>query len=113
MGAIHRPGEPRKPSGQHPGAPIGNTAPTGDTASGLTGNTATTATETPDVLAAPRQQPPEQHERPGLPGRRDPASWGAERVRRPADLLAAILALAVAAVIIGSIKALPAGSTEV
>jgi uncharacterized membrane protein YbhN (UPF0104 family)/tRNA A-37 threonylcarbamoyl transferase component Bud32 len=34
-------------------------------------------------------------------------------VRRPADLLAAILALAVAAVIIGSIKALPAGSTEV
>jgi len=34
-------------------------------------------------------------------------------VRRPADLLAAILTLAVAAVIIGSIKALPAGSTEV
>ena len=31
----------------------------------------------------------------------------------PADLLAAILTLAVAAVIIGSIKALPAGSTEV
>ena len=34
-------------------------------------------------------------------------------MRRPADLLAAILTLAVAAVIIGSIKALPAGSTEV
>ena len=34
-------------------------------------------------------------------------------MRRPTDLLAAILALAVAAVVIGSIKALPLGSTEV
>ena len=65
------------------------------------------------MLAAPRQQPSGHLGRPGPPGRRDSASWGAERVRRPADLLAAILTLAVAAVIIGSIKALPAGSTEV
>ena len=65
------------------------------------------------MLATPRQQPPEHLGRPAPPGRRDSASWGAERVRRPADLLAAILTLAVAAVIIGSIKALPAGSTEV
>ena len=65
------------------------------------------------MLAVPRQQPSEHPGRPGSPGRRDSASWGAERVRLPADLLAAILTLAVAAVIIGSIKALPAGSTEV
>ena len=65
------------------------------------------------MLAVPRQQPSGHLGRPGPPGRRDSASWGAERVRRPADLLAAILTLAVAAVIIGSIKALPAGSTEV
>jgi glycosyltransferase 2 family protein len=113
MGAIHWPGEPGKPSGAHPGAPIGNTSPMGTTASGRTGSRERTATETPDVLAAPRQQPSEYPGRPEPPGRRDSASWGAERVRRPADLLAAILALAVAAVIIGSIKALPAGSTEV
>ncbi len=85
----------------------------GNTGSGRTGNRASTATETPDVLAVPRQQPSGHLGRPGPPGRRDSASWGAERVRRPADLLAAILTLAVAAVIIGSIKALPAGSTEV
>lgn len=85
----------------------------GNTGSGRTGNRASTATETPDVPAAPRQQPSGHLGRPGPPGRRDSASWGAERVRRPADLLAAILTLAVAAVIIGSIKALPAGSTEV
>lgn len=85
----------------------------GNTGSGRTGNRASTATETPDVLAAPRQQPAGHLGRPGPPGRRDSSSWGAERVRRPADLLAAILTLAVAAVIIGSIKALPAGSTEV
>jgi uncharacterized membrane protein YbhN (UPF0104 family) len=113
MEAIYWPGEPRKPSAEHPGAPIGNMAPIGNTASGRTGNRARTATETPDV-ATPRQQPSEHRPgRPGPPGRRDSASWGAERVRRPADLLAAILALAAAAVIIGSIKALPAGSTEV
>ncbi len=85
----------------------------GNTGSGRTGNRASAATETPDVLAAPREQPSGHLGRPGPPGRRDSASWGAERVRRPADLLAAILTLAVAAVIIGSIKALPAGSTEV
>jgi glycosyltransferase 2 family protein len=113
MGVIHWSGKPRKPSGEHSGAPTKNTAPIGNTASGPTANTATTATENPDVLGAPRQQPPEQPGRPGPRGRGDPSSWGAQRVRRPADLLAAILALAVAAVIIGSIKALPAGSTEV
>jgi glycosyltransferase 2 family protein len=37
----------------------------------------------------------------------------AGRVRRPADLLSAVLALAVVMVVIGSIRALPAGSTEV
>lgn len=113
MGAMHWPGEPRKPSGEHPEASIGNTAPIGNTTGGRTGNRARTATETSDVLAAPRQQAPEDTGRPGPPGWRDPAGWGAERVRRPADLLAAILTLAVAAIIIGSIKALPAGSTEV
>jgi glycosyltransferase 2 family protein len=37
----------------------------------------------------------------------------ASRVRRPADLLFAVLSLAVVAVQLGSIRALPAGSTEV
>jgi glycosyltransferase 2 family protein len=37
----------------------------------------------------------------------------ARRVRRPADLLFAMLSLAVAAVVLGSIRALPLGSTEV
>jgi uncharacterized membrane protein YbhN (UPF0104 family) len=37
----------------------------------------------------------------------------ADRVRRPADLLAALVSLAVAAVVIGSIRALPLGSREV
>jgi glycosyltransferase 2 family protein len=36
----------------------------------------------------------------------------AGRVRRPADLLFAVLSLAVAAVVVGSIRALPLGSTE-
>jgi len=38
---------------------------------------------------------------------------GAERVRRPADLLLAVFALAVAVVVLGTIRALPLGSTEV
>ncbi|HEX4059865.1 MAG TPA: lysylphosphatidylglycerol synthase transmembrane domain-containing protein [Streptosporangiaceae bacterium] len=42
-----------------------------------------------------------------------PAKRGAGRVRRPADLLAALVALAVVAVVIGSIRALPLGSKEV
>jgi uncharacterized membrane protein YbhN (UPF0104 family) len=37
----------------------------------------------------------------------------ADRVRRPADLLFAVLSLAVVAVVVGSIHALPLGSTEV
>jgi uncharacterized membrane protein YbhN (UPF0104 family) len=37
---------------------------------------------------------------------------GAGRVRRPADLLFAVLSLAVVAVVVGSIHALPLGSTE-
>ena len=42
-----------------------------------------------------------------------PAKKGAAgRVRRPADLLFALLSLAVVAVVIGSIRALPLGSTE-
>src|ERR1700677_2424868 len=37
---------------------------------------------------------------------------GADRVRRPADLLSAVLSLAVVAVVLGNIRALPLGSTE-
>jgi hypothetical protein len=37
---------------------------------------------------------------------------GTERVRRPADLLLAIFAFVVVAVVLGTIKALPLGSTE-
>jgi hypothetical protein len=40
------------------------------------------------------------------------APEGASRVRRPADLLFAVLSLAVVAVLLGSIRALPLGSTE-
>jgi glycosyltransferase 2 family protein len=40
------------------------------------------------------------------------APEGARRVRRPADLLFAVLSLAVVAVLLGSIRALPLGSTE-
>jgi glycosyltransferase 2 family protein len=42
-----------------------------------------------------------------------PVRRGADRVRRPADLLAALVSLAVVAVVIGSIRALPLGSAEV
>ena len=38
---------------------------------------------------------------------------GADRVRRPADLLLAVFALVVAAVVLGAIRTLPLGSTEV
>src|SRR6201996_2421552 len=37
---------------------------------------------------------------------------GTDRVRRPADLLLAVLAFAVVAVVLGAIRALPLGSTE-
>src|ERR1700761_6936371 len=37
---------------------------------------------------------------------------GTDRVRRPADLLLAVLAFAVVAAVLGSIRALPLGSTE-
>jgi uncharacterized protein (TIRG00374 family) len=40
-------------------------------------------------------------------------SEGAERVRRPADLLLAVLSLLVVAVVLGAIRTLPLGSTEV
>jgi glycosyltransferase 2 family protein len=40
------------------------------------------------------------------------APEGADRVRRPADLLFALLSLAVVAVVLGSIRAVPLGSTE-
>ena len=36
----------------------------------------------------------------------------AERVRRPADLLLAVFAFAVVAVVLGTIRTLPLGSTE-
>jgi glycosyltransferase 2 family protein len=43
------------------------------------------------------------------PGR---ARWGTDRVRRPADLLLAVFSLIVVAAVLGSIRALPLGSTE-
>jgi glycosyltransferase 2 family protein len=42
-----------------------------------------------------------------------PARRGADRVRRPTDLLAGLVSLAVVVVVTGSIRALPLGSTEV
>jgi uncharacterized membrane protein YbhN (UPF0104 family) len=96
MGAIHRPGEPREPSGDRAGAPA-----------------------IPEAMPGVSQRPPEppvepaHPAHPAAPGEPLAVSWGAERVRRPADLLAAILALVITAVIIGSIKALPLGSNEV
>jgi uncharacterized membrane protein YbhN (UPF0104 family) len=38
--------------------------------------------------------------------------WGTDRVRRPADLLLAVFSLIVVAAVLGSIRALPLGSTE-
>jgi glycosyltransferase 2 family protein len=43
------------------------------------------------------------------PGR---ARWGTDRVRRPADLLLAVFSFVVVAAVLGSIRALPLGSTE-
>ena len=48
----------------------------------------------------------------GAPGAAAPVPDGAGRVRRPADLLFAVLSLAVVAVVLGNIRALPLGSTE-
>ena len=48
----------------------------------------------------------------GAPGDAGRVPDGAGRVRRPADLLFAVLSLAVVAVVLGSIQALPLGSTE-
>jgi glycosyltransferase 2 family protein len=50
-----------------------------------------------------------------VPGGAPPARGraGAGRVRRPGDLLLAVLAFAVVAVVVGAIRALPLGSTEV
>ena len=50
-----------------------------------------------------------------VPGAITPADRGAGpgRVRRPADLLLAVFAVAVVAVVLGAIRALPLGSTEV
>jgi glycosyltransferase 2 family protein len=49
---------------------------------------------------------------PGAPGDVARGPDGAGRVRRPADLLFAVLSLAVVAVVLGNIRALPLGSTE-
>jgi hypothetical protein len=51
---------------------------------------------------------------PAEPGRMPAggAGRGAGRVRRPADVLFAVLSLAVVAVVVGSVHALPLGSTE-
>ena len=59
---------------------------------------AAVAVSPPD--AAPRKFPPPR-------GR-----IGTDRVRRPGDLLLAVIALAVVAVVLGAIRALPLGSTE-
>src|ERR1700691_1838744 len=48
----------------------------------------------------------------GAPGGAGRVPDGAGRVRRPADLLFAVLSLAVVAVVLGNIRALPLGSTE-
>jgi glycosyltransferase 2 family protein len=50
-----------------------------------------------------------------VPDRVPPARGrlGADRVRRPADLLLAVFALVVAAMVLGAIRTLPLGSTEV
>jgi uncharacterized membrane protein YbhN (UPF0104 family) len=45
--------------------------------------------------------------------RPDRARWGTDRVRRPADLLLAVFSFIVVAAVLGSIRALPLGSTEV
>src|ERR1700761_8508441 len=49
-----------------------------------------------------------------VPGAVPPVDRGADagRVRRPADLLLAVFAFAVVAVVLGAIRALPLGSTE-
>ncbi|MGA8456267.1 MAG: hypothetical protein WB800_12775, partial [Streptosporangiaceae bacterium] len=52
--------------------------------------------------------PGDKPSRPAAPGVKDAAG----RVRRPADLLLAVLSLAVVALVVGSIRALPLGSTE-
>src|SRR5580693_5561468 len=50
-----------------------------------------------------------------VPGAVPPADrgTGADRVRRPADLLLAVFACVVVAVVLGAIRTLPLGSTEV
>ena len=48
----------------------------------------------------------------GAPGDAGHVPASAGRVRRPADLLFAVLSLAVVAVVLGNIRALPLGSTE-
>lgn len=48
----------------------------------------------------------------GAPGGAGRVPDGSGRVRRPADLLFAVLSLAVVAVVLGNIRALPLGSTE-
>src|SRR5579862_9192064 len=60
----------------------------------------------PGVAGRPAEAVPDE-----VPQARRRAS--ADRVRRPADLLLAVFALVVVAVVLGVIRALPLGSTEV
>src|ERR1700734_1688821 len=60
----------------------------------------------PGVAVSPAQAATD-----GAPAARGRA--GTDRVRRPADLLLAVFALVVVAVVLGAIRALPLGSTEV
>jgi glycosyltransferase 2 family protein len=68
----------------------------------------------PDEMAS-ASAPDGAHRGPGSAGQRKTGrrkTGAAGRVRRPADLLFALLSLAVVAVVVGSIRALPLGSTE-
>lgn len=60
----------------------------------------------PGAAVSPAQAAPHR----GLPTR---ATEGTDRVRRPTDLLLAFFSLLIVAVVLGSIRALPLGSTEV
>jgi len=83
---------------------------------GGSGAAVSPAERKPDV--APARPAPDRPDRAGRAGQADrpdrPDRTGsADRVRRPADLLFAVLAFLVAALVLANIRALPLGSTEV